>query len=731
MSEFFGTIEPWAIESWAAVWGEHIWRASLQGGVAIAAAWLITPCCRFLSARVTCWIWRLACLKLLVALFCAQPVGIPLLAAKPAPAEIRSVQAGPLPAGVSRAVSRESGAESIPLIVRRLDVAKAGISVGTLLSMLWAAGVFCVMIRTARQWIAIGRLRQKAEPARSVVLLREFREEAERLGIRRLPQLRLSQQAVGVQLVGIWRPAIILPDCAEEAFDEDERRLMLAHELAHLKRRDLAWNWLPTVIGWLFFFHPLVWVLVRRWCETSETACDELVLQHHGARRAEYGRLLLKMSTRWPDEPRSPLVAAGMSGAYRPLERRILAMTHVKPQSSRQLAAAAAAVFLIVIEGVIPWRLVAQEPTRPLPPAATSAGKGDAPAVAARQLATDSSQFSSSISNTSADGAGSLSSTAGTASAERLPGKIYVRAGLEVKNKAGGTEKLVGIISIDPNTGAWERLGLDGFFIRISPQKDRLAFCKFVNVPGQRPGRPALTEIDLADSQGRNSNKIVDNANIPLWSPDGKRLVYSREKEPKESAAFFGATCVLDLVTKQTKKLAIPATDEVDDWSRDGEWFVTVSDRHPPFGSGYQLYVMHPDGTHERRITQDDGLNCYPRFRPGTNQIVYNHQGHGFDSLWLVDLDGTNRKQLLTSDQEGAGAPDGAYWSPDGKWLAVLRFDWQTTVPGILNPKKEKFRMPGYCNDRIEIIAPDGSSRGIVKLQGVTKVDWIEHGDWR
>jgi hypothetical protein len=40
-------------------------------------------------------------------------------------------------------------------------------------------------------------------------------------------------------------------------------------------------------------------------------------------------------------------------------------------------------------------------------------------------------------------------------------------------------------------------------------------------------------------------------------------------------------------------------------------------------------------------------------------------------------------------------------------------------------------KVPGYCKDQIEIIAPDGSSRGVLKLAGVTHVDWIEHGDWR
>src|SRR5262249_27268049 len=152
---------------------------------------------------------------------------------------------------------------------------------------------------------------------------------------------------------------------------------------------------------------------------------------------------------------------------------------------------------------------------------------------------------------------------------------------------------------------------------------------------------------------------------------DGKRLLFNRGTFTKDDHSQDSAW-MLDLADKQLKKLPIPETDEVDDWTRDGEWVVTVANRQAPFGRGYQLYVMHPDGTHERRITEGKGLNCYPRFRPGTNQISYHKQAHDFDSLWLVNLDGTNRKQLLTSDKNGAGAPkDACCWSPDGNWLAV------------------------------------------------------------
>jgi hypothetical protein len=168
----------------------------------------------------------------------------------------------------------------------------------------------------------------------------------------------------GPLLTGIVRPTVILPDNAETTFDQSELRLMLAHELAHLKRRDLLWNWLPTVVGWLFFFHPLVWLLRRGWFESQEAACDEMVIQKEPVGAAEYGRLLLKLSAHWPRRPRASLAAAGVLGAYRNLERRILAMTHVKPFSRQSLMVSGGVIFVIAVLGITPWRLVAQDRTQ-------------------------------------------------------------------------------------------------------------------------------------------------------------------------------------------------------------------------------------------------------------------------------------------------------------------------------------------------------------------------------
>ena len=60
-------------------------------------------------------------------------------------------------------------------------------------------------------------------------------------------------------LIGTRRPAIVLPFCLVERGRREELRLVLAHELAHLARRDLLWSCLPAAAQLLFFFHPLVW----------------------------------------------------------------------------------------------------------------------------------------------------------------------------------------------------------------------------------------------------------------------------------------------------------------------------------------------------------------------------------------------------------------------------------------------------------------------------------------
>src|SRR5207248_6530640 len=92
-------------------------------------------------------------------------------------------------------------------------------------------------------------------PATDPALLDAVHELGAQLGLRRAPTVRLMGNA-GVPMVAGWkRPVLALPWALLAELSPEERRLILAHELAHLKRRDLAWGWLPLVARLLFFFH--------------------------------------------------------------------------------------------------------------------------------------------------------------------------------------------------------------------------------------------------------------------------------------------------------------------------------------------------------------------------------------------------------------------------------------------------------------------------------------------
>src|SRR5208282_5737717 len=108
------------------------------------------------------------------------------------------------------------------------------------------------------------------------------------LGLRCRPLLLASAEVRCPLLLGVCRPAVVLPDFLAKGGDIAGLRLILAHELAHCRRRDLLWAWLPAVAEFLFFFHPLVWLARREIRLAQEVACDALAVGSTSASPAVY-----------------------------------------------------------------------------------------------------------------------------------------------------------------------------------------------------------------------------------------------------------------------------------------------------------------------------------------------------------------------------------------------------------------------------------------------------------
>lgn len=175
-------------------------------------------------------------------------------------------------------------------------------------------------------WLDHLRLRQ-ALAATTPVL------DSEVLGLLRQSRavMRVWQQVAVVEtseisspaISGCLRPRLLLPVGLLERLRLDEIRFLFLHELAHVKRADLALNWVLALIQVLHWFNPLVWIAVRRLLAVREEVCDDLVLRKSfpGASR-EYGLTLLRLLEECAPRRIVPALA-GVLDDLRSLRRRM------------------------------------------------------------------------------------------------------------------------------------------------------------------------------------------------------------------------------------------------------------------------------------------------------------------------------------------------------------------------------------------------------------------------
>lgn len=117
---------------------------------------------------------------------------------------------------------------------------------------------------------------------------------ANELDVRRHVRLLESDRINAAITVGILDPVIVLPsDC--DKWPASRRRLVLSHELAHVKRWDTLTETFALFAMVLHWFNPLVWFAVRRMRIERETDCDNAVLRT-GAKPSDYAELLMNLA---------------------------------------------------------------------------------------------------------------------------------------------------------------------------------------------------------------------------------------------------------------------------------------------------------------------------------------------------------------------------------------------------------------------------------------------------
>lgn len=160
----------------------------------------------------------------------------------------------------------------------------------------WAAIALMMLARLSLSVWHIRGLRRGSSKVDLATLDPEL-QSAWAEGSSRSVELRASDKIRVPAALGFFRPAVVLPTWALQELPAAELRIILLHELAHLRRWDDWTNLTQKVVKALFFFHPAVWWIESHLSLEREMACDDLVLAQTASPKA-YAKSLLTLAER-------------------------------------------------------------------------------------------------------------------------------------------------------------------------------------------------------------------------------------------------------------------------------------------------------------------------------------------------------------------------------------------------------------------------------------------------
>lgn len=188
-------------------------------------------------------------------------------------------------------------------------------------SILWLAGMAALLVHAL---VSAGKLKRKLATA---ILLRDNIYESEFVD--------------SPFVFGVVKPNIYLP----MHMDEGTAAYVIAHECAHLARRDHWWKVLGYLVLALHWFNPLVWVAYILFCRDIELACDEKVVKGlDGAARADYSQALLSCAA-----PKRAVAACPLAFGEGNIKTRVKSALHYRKPAFWVAAAAVLAVVIVAV----------------------------------------------------------------------------------------------------------------------------------------------------------------------------------------------------------------------------------------------------------------------------------------------------------------------------------------------------------------------------------------------
>lgn len=212
------------------------------------------------------------------------------------------------------------------------------------------AGLVFMLARLAWSALQLERLRATAQPITDGPVFKALTDLCGRWALKTAPVLAHAEQVVVPNVVGLLKPTILLPSAALTGLSIDDLELILAHELAHVRRHDLWINLLQRLAEAVLFFNPAMWWLSRRVSTLREYCCDDracAVVPDSDEPQLRYAQALLhtvELQRTGSSEQVAALAAAGRSPSE--LRRRVARLFGEPTGESIRLSQGGVAVLL-------------------------------------------------------------------------------------------------------------------------------------------------------------------------------------------------------------------------------------------------------------------------------------------------------------------------------------------------------------------------------------------------
>jgi len=322
-------------------WSGAIWTIVWQSTVLAGIVFLVTLCLRRASAAVRFWLWMLVPLRLLVMPLIT--ISLPLL---PAVMQSENVNTESVstemvlaePAVIRTFEATDFAYEFDPIIMpferSKVVVTRIWPNVWALLMGAWLVGITFWAIRFFLGWRKIKHITRSASQVGQERVLGLAQEAAKIVGLKRVPKIMVTYESVSPFLFGIFRPVLVVPAGLVGGVCDEGLLAVIAHEFAHLRRRDTIVGWILTICEVIYFFHPVFHFVKRRILFERELACDDWVVAAGNSRRSIYANALINAA----DICRGFSAKIGPVGAvaesFGDLKKRLIAISsNLKPKT--------------------------------------------------------------------------------------------------------------------------------------------------------------------------------------------------------------------------------------------------------------------------------------------------------------------------------------------------------------------------------------------------------------